>query len=279
MCLAEAADKSSLPEEMAIPEELKRRAERRSAIARAKQDIEKRAQERFEREQAAFEDKRAKREARAKQTGKKPRGNPPQPPTSGPQAKDQVNLTDADSRIMLTSSGGFEQAYNAQAGADVETHIIVTQHVTQHANYKQEFAPAVAAIDQLPQALGEAGKPAGRHRLLQRGQYPDVRDSTPRSFHPAGAGETQPPINGVLQGRSRTATGSRAATNLATSAADQGRQGALRQAQIDRGNGLWHHQQVLEFRQFLLRWLESVQSEWTLVCIGWNLKRMHALRG
>ena len=37
--------------------------------------------------------------------------------------------------------------------------------------------------------------------------------------------------------------------------------------------------QVLGFRQFLLRGLESVQSEWSLVCIGWNLKRMHALRG
>jgi len=36
---------------------------------------------------------------------------------------------------------------------------------------------------------------------------------------------------------------------------------------------------VLGFRQFLLRGLESVQSEWSLVCIGWNLKRMHALRG
>jgi IS5 family transposase len=33
------------------------------------------------------------------------------------------------------------------------------------------------------------------------------------------------------------------------------------------------------FRQFHLRGLESVQSEWNLVCIGWNLKRMHALRG
>jgi len=36
---------------------------------------------------------------------------------------------------------------------------------------------------------------------------------------------------------------------------------------------------VLGFRQFLLRELESVQSEWSLVCIGWNLKRMHAMRG
>jgi len=37
--------------------------------------------------------------------------------------------------------------------------------------------------------------------------------------------------------------------------------------------------QVQGFRQFLLRGLDSVQNEWSLVCIGWNLKRMHALRG
>ena len=33
----------------------------------------------------------------------------------GPGSKDQVNLTDADSRIMPVAGGGFEQAYNAQA--------------------------------------------------------------------------------------------------------------------------------------------------------------------
>lgn len=37
--------------------------------------------------------------------------------------------------------------------------------------------------------------------------------------------------------------------------------------------------QVLGFRQFLLRGLNAVQGEWSLVCIGWNLKRMHALKG
>jgi len=156
MHLAEEADQSSRPEEMDIPEELKRREERLAAIARAKKDIEKRAQERFEREQAEFEDKQAKREARQKETGRKPPGKKPKPPTSGPQAKDQVNLTDKESRIMPTASGGFEQAYNAQASVDVETHLIVEQHVTQHPNDKQEIEPALEAIDHLPQALGKA---------------------------------------------------------------------------------------------------------------------------
>jgi len=37
--------------------------------------------------------------------------------------------------------------------------------------------------------------------------------------------------------------------------------------------------QVMGFRQFLLRGLEAVPGEWTLVCIAYNLKRLHVLAG
>ena len=37
--------------------------------------------------------------------------------------------------------------------------------------------------------------------------------------------------------------------------------------------------QVMGFRQFLLRGLEAVTGEWTLVCIAYNLKRLHVLAG
>ena len=70
-------------------------------IARAKKEIEARAQERFNREQPAFEAKQAKREAYEKETGKKPGGKARvfEPPQPGPKGKDQVNLlTDAESK-------------------------------------------------------------------------------------------------------------------------------------------------------------------------------------
>jgi len=35
---------------------------------------------------------------------------------------------------------------------------------------------------------------------------------------------------------------------------------------------------VMGFRQFLLRGLENVANEWTLVCLAWNVKRMAVLR-
>ena len=34
---------------------------------------------------------------------------------------------------------------------------------------------------------------------------------------------------------------------------------------------------VLGFRQFLLRGVENVSLEWTLVCLAYNLRRLHRL--
>jgi hypothetical protein len=47
---------------------------------------------------------------RQRKSGKKPGGKPPKPPTAGPKAQDQLNLTDEQSRIMPVAGGGFEQS-------------------------------------------------------------------------------------------------------------------------------------------------------------------------
>ena len=81
---------------------------------RRRAKIEARAKERFAREAAEHRAKLAAREAAAA-NGKKGGGRPPAPPVEGPQPKDQINLTDEDSRIMPVAGGGFDQCYNAQA--------------------------------------------------------------------------------------------------------------------------------------------------------------------
>ena len=109
MRLAEEADRAEVPDGMDVPEELKRRQERLLAMAKAKAEIEARAAKREAEEQAEHEAKcKAREEQRA--AGKKPRGPEPKPPHSGPRESDQVNLTDADSRIMKAPGGGFEQS-------------------------------------------------------------------------------------------------------------------------------------------------------------------------
>jgi transposase len=279
MRLAEEADQRALPEEMAIPEELKRREERLAAIEQAKQEIQARAQERFEREQAEYEQKVARREAYEAQTGQKAGGKEPTPPQPGPQPKDQVNLTDEDSRIMPSSRGGFEQTYNAQAGVDVETHLIVEHHVTQQPNDKQEIEPALENIAALPEALGEAENLLAdtgyfSEANVERCQEANIQPLIPQKREKHNLPLTErfkqdppPPQNPnaveAMKHRMQTKAGKALY--------------AKRKSTVEPVFGLIKH--VQGFRQFLLRGLDSVQSEWGLVCIGWNLKRMHALIG
>ena len=275
--LAEAADQRSLPQEMDIPAELQRREQRLSAIARAKAEIKVRAEARFEHEQAEYEEKLAQRAARAKETGKKPRGKPPRPPTAGPRGKDQVSLTDEDSRIMPSAGGGFEQAYNAQLGVDTDTHLIVEQHVTQQPNDKQEIEPALAAIEQLPAVLGKVKKlladtgyfsAANVEKCIEDGIEPFIAEKRQPHNLPLVerfSGDPEPPQNAtaVQAMRHRLQTQKGKAVY------------AKRKATVETVFGIV--KDVLRFRQFLLRGLDAVQGEWSLVCIGWNLKRMHAL--
>jgi hypothetical protein len=72
------------------------------------------------------------------ETGRKPRGRSPKPPEAGPRPTDQINLTDEESRIMPASSGGFEQANNAQAAVDVDSRIILAALLTQAPNDKEQ---------------------------------------------------------------------------------------------------------------------------------------------
>ena len=156
MALAEAADKADVPDGMSVPEELARREERLKRIAEAKTVIEARARERFAREQAAHEAKLRAREEKAKKSGRKPGGKPPLPPTADPGPKDQLNLTDADSRIMPVAGGGFDQTYNAQAAMAAGSMLVVCKDVVQATNDKQQIGPMLEHLASLPEALGKA---------------------------------------------------------------------------------------------------------------------------
>src|SRR6266436_908818 len=127
-----------------FPEELERRELRLAAIAAAKAKIEARAEERLERQEAEHQSKLAARAEQEARTGKKPRGRPPEPPTGGVKDKDQINLTDEDSRIMKVAGGGFDQCYNAQAVVATGSMLIVATEVTQAANDKEQLVPMIA---------------------------------------------------------------------------------------------------------------------------------------
>ena len=103
-----------------VDDEIALRRARLVRLAAAKAVLEVRAQERFAREQADYEAKVRERAELAEERGRKPRGRPPQPPTSGPREKDQYNFTDPDSRMMKNSTNqGFDQDYNVPLAVDL----------------------------------------------------------------------------------------------------------------------------------------------------------------
>lgn len=277
MALAEAADAAEAPDGMDIPEELARREDRLARIAQAKAAIEARAQERFAQEQAEHEARLKAREAKAEKTGRKPGGRPPQAPTPGPSPKDQVNLTDQDSRIMPAAGGGFEQAYNAQAAVTTGSLLVVAGDVVQAANDKQQITPMLAALGRLAAALGKAETlladsgyfsaanvaacaAAQVAPLIALGRERHHRSWKDRFAEAPPVPDDPTPLQAMVH-------------RLAT---PQGRRAyALRKQTPEPVFGVI--KAVMGFRQFSLRGLPGVRGEWNLVTLAWNVRRMFAL--
>jgi len=158
---AEAAGDQEPVAGMKVGDEVALRQARLQQIGEAKTELEARADARYQLEKAAYDEKQAQRLERERELGHKLGGRAPKPPEPGPRDSDQVNFTDPESRIMPLSGGGFEQCYNAQACVDQGSRLVVENHVTQHANDKQEVEPALAKLVALPKELGQVAHMAG----------------------------------------------------------------------------------------------------------------------
>jgi transposase len=277
MELAKTADQNENPKDMDIPDELARREDRLRVIEEAKKKIEERAHERFEREKAEYEEKMARRKEREKLSGKKNNRKPPQPPVAGPKKHDQINLTDEESRIMPKSGGGFEQAYNAQASVDVDSMLIVTNHVTQQPNDKRELVPAIEKLKQADPVIGmceglnaDAGyfseknvdccEKAGISALII-----DKRDKHNKSLMGRFEKPGQLPENADAVTKMKHALKTKEGKELY----------AKRKTTVEPTFGVIKN--VLNFKSFSLRGLGAASGEWNIVSIAWNIKRLFAL--
>ena len=275
--LAERADASDVPEGMSIPEELERREARLAAIAEAKAKIRARVKERDE---GDYQEKLAARAEQEKRTGKKPRGRPPEPPSGGVAAKEQINLTDEESRIMPVPGGGFDQSYNAQAVVAAESLLVLAPAVTQAANDKQQLIPMVQKLKALPKAPGQA------ERLLADSGY-----LSEKNIEACAAAGIEPLI-ALKRERHNSSWRARFASDpKAPPASATAMQKMQYRLKTEAGKKLYALRKqtpepvfgiiksTMGFRQFLLRGLQNVSGEWSLVTMSWNLKRMFALQG
>lgn len=277
--LAERADAQDIPDGMSIPEELERREVRLAAIAEAKAKIEARAEERLQREQVEHHGKLAARAEREKQTGKKPRGRPPEPPTGGVREQDQINLTDEDSRIMRVAGDGFEQCYNAQALVATGSMLIVANEVTQAPNDKKQLVPMISKLKALPKELGRP------QRILADSGYlseANVESCVAAKIEPLIAMGRCPHH---VSWKKRFAAAPQSPPDSATAM-----QKMAHRLKTPRGRKLYALRKqtpepvfgiiksVMGYRQAMLRGLQNVKGEWNLVTMSWNIKRMFALQ-
>lgn len=274
--LAEQADRHALPEGLNVTDEIALRQERLDRLAEAKKVLQARAQERQIAEQAEYETKQRKRDEKAQHTGRKPPGRPPAPPSGEPQDKDQYNFTDPESRIMkCSSSAGFEQAYNAQVAVDQDSLFIVACALSNHPNDKAEVEPT---LDALPAELGTPAAAALDNgffsekniaALEQRHIEPYIatgREPHHKSWQERFADEPEPPAKDAspqvkMAYKLRTQIGQAIYR--------------LRKCTVEPVIGII--KAVLGFRQFSVRGLDAADCEWALVCLAFNLKRLHTL--
>lgn len=233
-----------------LPAELQRRETRIKKIQEARRAIEQRAHDKAAAEGA-------------------------DPQQARPKDKDQYNFTDPQSRIMK-GADGFVQAYNAQAAVEPKLQLIVGQTVTQAANDKEQLIPMLATMEeqsgQRPdniladsgycseknlEALDSEENPERRvdgYIATERQKHDEYKESCPKGPLPKEATRVD-----RMRRKLRTKAGK--AVYAARKAIVEPVFGQIKQA---RG-----------FRQFLLRGIDKVRGEWSLVCLTHNILKMY----
>jgi transposase len=238
-----------------LPAELARREDRLRTIRAARKRIEARQRE-ADREQG--------REPGDQDRTGKP-GRPFKRPFGEPEASDQENFTDPDSRIMKRGSSGFEQCYNTQIAVDEAEQIIVAAIVTQSASDVHQLTPLLEQIEETTGAhpdrlLADAGyrSEANLQQLEEKGIDGFV------AMGREANGEPKPPDP-------KNEASCRMAKKMKT---DRAKKHYRKRKYLAEPPFGWI-KSVMGFDRFSLRGFPKVTSEWDLACLAANLKRMH----
>ena len=276
LALGEQADETELPQGLVIETEVGFRQERLVNLAEARRVLEARAEERYQAELAEYQAKLRAREEKAQETGRKPRGPEPKPPKPGARDKDQYNFTDPDSRIMKNSTnGGFDQHYNVQVAVDQDSLFIVGNTLS---NHPVDTYEAIPTIDAIPPEIGQP-KAAALDKIYFAPK--NIQELEARTIDPFIATGREPHHKSWRERFAQTPEPPPDDASLIVKMAyklqteiGQAIYG-LRKCTVEPVIGII--KEVLGFRQFSLRGLRAAAAEWCLVCLTWNLKRLHRL--
>ena len=243
-----------------LPAELGRREERLKRIAEAKKALDARA-----RAEAEQKDQNSDKNGRPGAGSKRGRRAAAQP-----KPKAQHNFTDPESRIMK-GPDGFVQAYNAQAAVEPALQLIVGQALTQQANDKQQLIPMIERVreqagQKVQQVLADSGYCSEENLRKAAKKKVDLYVATGKQKH-------NQPVPSSPRGRiPKSATLVERMKRKLMSKAGQGIY-ARRKTIVEPVFG--QIKQAQGFRQFLLRGVDKVRSEWALVCATHNMLKLY----
>ena len=182
-------------------------------------------------------------------------------PTGVPEDKVQRNFTDSESRIMKTSEG-FIQGYNAQAAVDADSQVIVAESVTNSGSDVQQMIPL---LNQIRKNVGRQAKEVSADSgYCSALNLKTLRQRRIRGYVATDRQKQKNVGRYVQQMRERL------------SKAGHRSRYRLRKQTVEPIFG--HIKSARGFRQFLLRGIQKVSGEWSLLCTAHNLLKLAAAR-
>ena len=270
---AEAADAEDV-DPQALPAEIARREALAAKLDAACARLEAEARAEAEAARPEYEAKKAAYHAKEGR-----RGRPPVPPDPTPPPERQSNLTDPDSALMRRSKAHeYRQAYNAQAVVCAEgAQVILAAGVSTNASDAPGFAATILAMEKtvgLPTVvLADTGFASG----------PAVEELQTRGIDPLVAiGRTQPhrPYDFRPPPEPRPARRITEPWRIAMKAKleteDAKALYKLRKQTVEPVFGII--KSAIGFTRFRLRGLRKVATEWTLIALAYNCRRIRRLQ-
>jgi len=235
-----------------LPAEISRRRDRLATIQAAKARLEARQQE--------ADLKRGRHEDDDQQP--KGGGRSYKRAFGVPEEKAQDNFTDPESRIMKTSSKGYEQCYNAQIAVDDTAQVIVAADVTQSASDSRQLRPV---LDQVRKNTKQTPR-----KLLADAGY--ASEENLGSLQRRGIDAYVAMGRGEESGK-KEPTGKHSKQMYRKMKTKRGKDQYRKRKHIAEPPFGWI-KSALGFRSFSLRGMSKVTGEWNLVCLAVNMKRM-----
>lgn len=240
-----------------LPEELQRRESRVQKIQEAKARLE--ARQREEDRKSGRKPGDHKPENRKGRKGKNLKRE-----FGVPEDKKQDNFTDPESRIMKTSTQGFQQCYNAQVAVDEEERLIVATDVCDNPADAGSLEPVLDEVKENTgvdpkNVLADAGYKSEEN-------FKKLKARKVRGYIPLGRegkeGKKIDPDLKLTRAMKRRLEGKR------------GKEIYRKRKWIAEPPFGWI-KHVMGFQGFSMRGLEKAKGEWNIVCMAVNLKRLN----